>query len=462
MPYDASPLLRFIRRLAPPYTMRETSREASDGHLLDRFVAAKDEGAFEGLMHRHGPMVLAVCQRVLSSPHDVEDAFQATFLVLVQKADSIRKQESIASWLFGVANKVAARLREKAANRRLHHGPLVETIPADAARPERDETAWKIHEALDCLPPKFRAPLVLYYLEGKTQDETAKELGWTAGMVKGRLERGRYKLRARLAKTGITLSATALPAALTDQATAGLVPAALVHSTLQVSLLGTAGKTATTGVVPAQVLALIKEVTKAMFLTKLQIVTVTILAVGIIAAGVAAVTYVAGHGGDDPAVVRTAKNAPAGDDNASRTDQEKIQGTWIIVSRKVWDDKGKEIKGEGPEAEKIAEHIKQKKLKLIFTGEKLTLSGGDEMPSFNYKLDPSKKPRTIDSISDKETHKGIYSLNGKELKLCFAGNEHQRSFNPAKEGIIPGARPMDFTNPPGAELWVCEYEGPDK
>jgi RNA polymerase sigma factor (sigma-70 family) len=457
MPYDTSSLLRFIWRLAPPHGVRE----ASDGYLLERFVAAKDDLAFEGLIHRHGPMVLAVCQRVLSSPHDVEDAFQATFLVLVQKADSMRKQESIAGWLFGVAHKVAARLREKA--RRLHHGPLVETIPADAARVERDETAWKIHEALDRLPHKFRAPLVLCYLEGKTQEETAKELGWTAGMVKGRLERGRDKLRARLAKTGVTLSATALPAALATESTAALVPAALAKSTL--SFLGTAGETATVGVVPAQVFTLTKEVTKAMFLTKVQMVTVTILAVGIIGAGVAGVTYVVGKGGDDRAVVTTAKNAPAGDDNASKTDQEKIQGTWIIVSRKIWDDKGKEIKGEGPEAEKVAEHIKQKKLKLIFAGEKLTLSGGDETPSFKYKLDPSKKPKTFDAVADKEAHIGIYSLDGKELKLCFGTTLHVANFTPdlkREEKLIPGDRPKDFTNPPGAELWVCQYEGPAK
>jgi RNA polymerase sigma-70 factor (ECF subfamily) len=437
-------------------------REASDGHLLERFVAAKDEAAFEGLMHRHGQMVLAVCRRVLSSPQDVEDAFQATFLVLVQKADSMRKQESIAGWLFGVAHKVAARLRQKVAKGGLCGGHPVETLAADTASVEREETAWKVHEALDRLPEKFRAPLVLCYLEGKTQDETAKELGWTAGMVKGRLERGRDKLRARLAKTGVTLSATALSAALAAQATAALVPAELVKSTLKVSLLGTAGKTATAGVVPAQVFTLTKEVTKAMFPTKLQIVTVTTIAVGVIGAGAAGVTYVLGKGGDGKAVVTTAENALAGDDNTpdkGKTDQEKIQGTWIVVSMKAWE-KGKEVKNE--QFDKIAQLIKQKKLKMTFTGEKLTLSGfGDEMPSSNYKLDPSKKPKTIDAVDDKETQKGIYTLDGKELKLCFGITKYQRSF-PEKEKVIPGDRPKDFTNQQTAELWVCEYEGPAK
>src|SRR5216683_790481 len=432
MPYEANPLLQFIRRLAPLHSVRE----ASDGHLLERFVAAKDEAAFEGLMHRHGQMVLAVCRRVLSSPQDVEDAFQATFLVLVQKADSMRKQESIAGWLFGVAHNVAARLRQKVAKRGLCEGHPAETLAADTASVEREETAWKVHEALDRLPEKFRAPLLLCYLEGKTQDEAAKELGWTAGMVKGRLERGRDKLRARLARTGVTLSATALPVALATQETAAQVPAALVKSTLQASLLGTAGKTAAVGVVPAQVFTLTKEVTKAMFLTKLQMVTVTILAVGIIGAGAVGVTYVLCKGGDGTAVVTTAENALAGDDNApdkGKPDKEKIQGTWIIVSFKLWDDKGREIdlvkeaKGDG--GEKMAQLIKEKKLKWVFTGEKLTFSGGDETPSFKYKLDPSKKPKTIDAVvSDKETRKGIYTLDGKELRLCFEAQRFQRSF----------------------------------
>jgi uncharacterized protein (TIGR03067 family) len=338
----------------------------------------------------------------------------------------------------------------------------VETLAADTASVGREETAWKVHEALDRLPEKFRAPLLLCYLEGKTQDEAAKELGWTAGMVKGRLERGREKLRARLARTGVTFSATALPVALATQATAALVPEALVKSTLEASLLGTAGKTATVGVVPAQVFTLTKEVTKAMFLTKLQMVTVTIIAVGVIGAGAAGVTYVLGKGGDGPAVVTTAENALAADDNApdkGKTDKEKIQGTWIVVSLKAWDDKGKELEGE--QVDRIAQLIKEKKLKVMFTGEKLTYSGFPDEISSNYKLDPSKKPKTIDVVDDKEPQKGIYSLDGKELRLCSGGTNHQTHF-PDKEKVTPGARPKDFTNQPGAVLLVCQYEGPAK
>jgi len=192
-------------------------------------------------------------------------------------------------------------------------------------------------------------------------------------------------------------------------------------------------------------------------------VTVTIIAVGAIGAGAAGVTYVLGKGGDGKAVVTTAENALAGDDNApgkGKTDQEKIQGTWIVVSLKVRDDKGKELEGE--QVDKFAQLIKEKKLKVMFTGEKLTYSGfPDEMASFNYKLDPSKKPKTIDVVDDKEPQKGIYSLDGKELRLCSGGTNHQTHF-PDKEKVTPGARPKDFTNQPGAVLLVCQYEGPAK
>src|SRR5262249_5472560 len=115
----------------------------------------------------------------------------------------------------------------------------------------------------------------------------------------------------------------------------------------------------------------------------------------------------------------------------------------------------------------VIKEIKEKKFKVILTGEKLSFAGGDETPSSNYKLDPSKKPKTIDTVDDKETRKGIYLLDGKELKLCFGSTLHVASFSPGdkgppKEKLIPGDRPKDFTNPPGAELYVCEYEGPAK
>jgi RNA polymerase sigma factor (sigma-70 family) len=178
----------------------------SDQDLLDWFVTCRDEAAFAALVHRHGPLVLGVCRRLLPEP-EAEDALQAVFLVLLRRASAVRKTTSLACWLHGVAVRVAGNLR-----RQIHRRQLRETR---AARPEStcdaDELSWDeirsaLDEELERLPELYRAPLVLCYLEGKTRDEAATVLGCTPGALHGRLERGRKLLRARLSARGLTLS----------------------------------------------------------------------------------------------------------------------------------------------------------------------------------------------------------------------------------------------------------------
>ncbi len=224
-------LLRHIRKLlAVP-----SARELPDQQLLERFIHRHDEVAFETLIQRHGPLVLGLCRRVLHHEHDAEDAFQATFLVLAQKAGSIRKLGSVSSWLYGVANRIAAKARMNAAKRRSHEN-RAESLPT--GEPAEDVN-WRelrsvLDEELQRLPEKYRAPLVLCYLEGKTQDEAARELDWTAGSVKGRLERGRDALRVRLSRRGVTLSVALLTTMLTRKAT---VQAALLDTTVRTAML---------------------------------------------------------------------------------------------------------------------------------------------------------------------------------------------------------------------------------
>src|SRR5262249_44488452 len=172
-----------------------------------RFLDQQDEAAFEALVRRHGPLVLDVCRAVLCNEADVEDAFQATFLVLAQKAGSIRKTESLASWLHGVAYRVACKARTAFARRNKHERS---TTGARAAQP--DNLAWNelrqvVHEELNALSERHRAPLVLCYLEGKTQDEAAGLLGVAKSTLKERLERGRALLRARLGGRGVRATA---------------------------------------------------------------------------------------------------------------------------------------------------------------------------------------------------------------------------------------------------------------
>jgi RNA polymerase sigma factor (sigma-70 family) len=201
-------LLHRLRRLAVP------ADPASDAALLDRFVRRRDEDAFAALVQRHGPMVLGVCRRVLHDGHHAEDAFQATFLVLARKAATVRPPERLAAWLHGVARQVALRSLRGEARRRGREARAARAAPAPAAGDPLDEiTARELlgifDEELQRLPEPYRLPLTLCALEGLSQEEAARRLGWTAGSVRGRLERGRARLHARLERRGLTL-ATAL------------------------------------------------------------------------------------------------------------------------------------------------------------------------------------------------------------------------------------------------------------
>src|SRR5262249_33634011 len=173
-------------------TAQQSSR-LTDQQLLQRFVATREEAAFATLVERHGPMVLGVCRAVLRHAQDAEDACQATFLVLARNAASIRKPTSLAHWLHGVAYRLARRAKadrdriyERRANDRSPPSPLDELTGR--------ELRQILHEELAHLPERYRVPLILCYLEGKTQDEAARQLGWTAATLKGRVDRGRNLL----------------------------------------------------------------------------------------------------------------------------------------------------------------------------------------------------------------------------------------------------------------------------
>src|SRR6266851_5319021 len=197
------PILRFLRRLAAG---REVLLPDSD--LLQRYLDRRDEAAFAALVERHGPMVLGVCRSVLRHQHDAEDAFQATFLVLAHKAGSIRRRDGLGSWLHGVAQRVSLKARVNGLRRQALEAKAAPPLPHSA----KDDLTWNelreiLHAELAVLPERLREPLVLCYLEGLTQDEAARRLGWTATTVKGRLQRGREILRGRLERRGVALPA---------------------------------------------------------------------------------------------------------------------------------------------------------------------------------------------------------------------------------------------------------------
>jgi RNA polymerase sigma factor (sigma-70 family) len=238
---DSQPLgetLHYLRRITGA---GDDSR--LDAELLERFVAARDEAAFAELVERYGPLVLGVCRRVLGNHHDAEDAFQATFLVLARKAGQIRRRDALAAWLYKVAFQLSVKLRASSERRRQAEGEM----PVAREQP-RDEITWAdlrlvLDEELDRLPEKYRAPLLLCCLDGRTRDEAAGQLGWTLATLKMRLERGRQMLRARLERRGLTVSVTLLAMLLAQNAAATPVPAVLAATTFKAAVLFAAGTT---------------------------------------------------------------------------------------------------------------------------------------------------------------------------------------------------------------------------
>jgi RNA polymerase sigma factor (sigma-70 family) len=269
-------VLQHLRRLAG------TSRavQPPDAQLLERFCARGEEAAFAELVRRHGSMVLNVCRGVLRHEQDAEDAFQATFLVLARKAASIRRPEALAGFLYEVAHRVARRAQADAIRRRAREREAVPLAPTD---PTLDMTLRELqgmlHEELRHLPDKYRLPLVLCYLEGRSQEEAAGQLGWSRGAFRGRLDRGRERLRRRLAARGVALSALLCATAVAPGEAAEELVCSVVRAVVPSAVGGAAG------VLSARVSALAEGVGRAMFLSKTKIATVVFLAIGLLAAG---------------------------------------------------------------------------------------------------------------------------------------------------------------------------------
>lgn len=201
-----------------------------DGSLLRRFLEARDESAFEAIVDRHGPLVLALCKRYLHDPADVDDAFQATFLVLVRKGAGLCEAETLAGWLYAVAHRVAVRARSNVLKRRSREGDR-EGVHRATAQEERpvDDSLEVLDGELSRLPEKYRVPLVLCYLRGRTHDQAAAELDWPVGTVRSRMAKGRSILHGRMSRRGLDASAC-LTAARADLA-AVVVPSSLVAAT---------------------------------------------------------------------------------------------------------------------------------------------------------------------------------------------------------------------------------------
>jgi RNA polymerase sigma factor (sigma-70 family) len=252
----------------------------ADGQLLGRFLERRDQGAAAALVRRHGPMVWGVCRRVLDNDHDAEDAFQATFLVLVRRAASINPREMVGNWLSGVARQAALKARATTARRRARES-LMAAVPEPRPGP-RDRPACLeavLDQELSRLPAIYRAAIVLCDLEGRTRKEAAQQLGVPDGTLAARLARGRVMLGKRLARHGLALSGGALATVLAHQAASAGVPASVVSCTARSIHPGAAGATS------ARVAALAEGALKAMLRTKIRAAALALLAVAVLGMG---------------------------------------------------------------------------------------------------------------------------------------------------------------------------------
>ncbi len=322
----------------------------SDGQLLERFLTGHNEVselAFSVLVERHGPMVLGVCRRILADPHDAEDAFQATFLVLVRKAASVRVDGSIGRWLFGVATRVASRSRADLRRRRGREHTGLDRLDIVAQEGplsalDRSDLQSILAQEIARLPDRLQAPVILCDLEGWSDLEAARRLGWPVGTVKSRLSRARARLRDRLTRRGLTSSDLVI--------TIPLLPVSLPHSLVETTTRAAqsliAGRLTTATVVSASVATLTQGVLRTMYWTKLKLAiaaTLVIMSGSAVVIGQAAGPRPTGSGEIGTTTVKTAHATRSGDE----LDLRLIESAWAeamgrsdasIVSRILADD----------------------------------------------------------------------------------------------------------------------------
>jgi RNA polymerase sigma factor (sigma-70 family) len=392
----ANTLRRYLHTLIAGHNAEGTS----DQVLLEQFVSRRDEGAFAALLERHGSMVFGVCRRILQDEHLAEDAFQATFLVLARKASSICKQHSVASWLHGVALRVARKANTQAVHLKQpdsrNNGALAPDPQAEVSWREMQEI---LDHELEQLPDRYRLPLVLCYLEGRTRDEAAVQLGWTEGKLKGLLERGRDRLRSRLIRRGVTLSAAVSASLLAGTPSSAMVPPNLTVSTVEAAVRFAAGNTLAACGISATAASLTEGCLAIMLLTRIRTtIAMTLLVLGTLALGYGVLA--SGHpdgkaGGVGQAVPKAEKGEPRPAGLANVKKQEKK-----IIVREI------DIDGYRPLVERDLEGIVSKPTKITSLGE-LTKAFPEEewQKKIAKQVDLSKEYLLFFTWSDLPGHK---------------------------------------------------------
>jgi RNA polymerase sigma factor (sigma-70 family) len=395
----------------------------TDGELVNRFLSHQDDDAIAALIRRHGPMVWGVCRRLLRSHHDAEDAFQATFLVLVKKAATLPNRETVGNWLYGVAHQTAVRMRAMVAKRGVREKQVeVMPEPATAEQYVWNDLAPVVDEELSRLPDKYRVLIVLCDLEGVTRRDVAQRLGIPEGTTASRLATARAMLAKRLARRGVVMSGVLLGAVLSQQSAWASVPALVVSKTIKVASFMAAGQAAK-GVMSVKVAALTEGVLKAMFLNKLKgVLAVGLVALICIGGGVMVTPMVMGKQPDSPKKADDKKQEET-KEAAVKAMQERLQGTWKCVF----------MHHNGVKSEPDMIHtIKGNSLECKLDGR--------VAQSCTFKLvDLDASPKQIDSLTtfaDAEvvgerkdkTQRAIFMLDGDTLIMCVHDDERPKCF----------------------------------
>lgn len=418
-------MTRIVQRIRRAVADGGESRE-TDADLLTRFLAHKDSQALAVLIRRYAAMVWSVCLRTVGHRQDAEDAFQATFVVLLRKANTIHPPGMVGNWLYGVARQTAMKARAMAMKRHAREQSTA-LLPEFPGQANGDHPLLPyVDEELSRLPDRYRAVVVLCDLQGQTRTEAARELGCAEGTVASRLARARQMLARRLGRHGLPLSATALGALLANSI-AKAAPATVVAAAVQsASALSAAQSTLATGL-SQQVLTLAEGMVKTMLLRRLKLWGVTVVAAVLACIAVAgAVTLLAEEADTtaqkQPLVAHAAaagqpkKSAKAEDDLA------KFQGTWQVVSFHI----------NGEQAD-----IGIKSLRLTFKNkaassrfEKKDGTTGEEKMTFD--IDATKSPKEITISDERIVLRGIYRFDKDKLILCYfskPNNKRPTSFS---------------------------------
>jgi RNA polymerase sigma factor (sigma-70 family) len=380
----------------------------TDAQLLEQFAHYGEEAAFESLLHRYGPLVFGICRRLLFDVQDAEDAFQATFLVLARKAGHIADRSLLGNWLYGVALRVAGRARKNVVRRQGMERPVDLLDVPEVTNTLDADLAPVLHEEVQRLPAKYRGPVVLCYVEGKTNEEAAGQLQWPVGTVKTRLSKARELLQSRLARRGVAFASVL---ATVNTLTAAVPP--VLHEKTFETALPFATSSALAGTASVQAVTLATGVLKTMWLAKVKFIVATMLALA----------FVAGVGGF---AYRTLAVEPDKKVAKAKEDKDAIQGTWKV----------EKVEEDGKDAANTHHGMLFTSKPIVINGEKLIMEGLFEM---TYKLDPKAKIKTIDlDNGGGKTFECIYMLDGDTLKLCA----------PANPG---GDRPTELTTKEGSK-----------